>query len=57
MVERTLDPIKLEQLRRRINSEKYLQAAIQRLALVMSNELMDITQGGTKHGRSRKKRK
>ena len=57
MVEQKLDTIKLEQLRRRINSEKYLHAAIQRLALVMSNELMDITQGGTKYGRSRKKRK
>ena len=57
MVERTLDPVKFEQLRRRINNEKYLNAAIQRLALVMSNELMDITQGGAKYGRSRKKRK
>ena len=57
MVEQKLDTIKLEQLRRRINNEKYLHAAIQRLALVMSNELMDITQGGTKYGRSRKKRK
>ena len=57
MVERTLDPVKLEEIRRRINNENYLNAAIQRLALVMSNELMDITQGGAKHGRTRKKRK
>ena len=57
MVERTLDSIKLEQLRRKINNEKYLNAAIQRLALVISNELMDIAQGGARHGRSRKRRK
>ena len=57
MMERALSPIKLEQLRRRINDEDYLHAAIHRLALVLSNELMDMTQEGVRHERRRKRRK
>ena len=57
MMERTLNSNKLEQLRRRINDEDYLHAAIQRLALVMSNELMEMTQEGVRHERRRKRRK
>jgi hypothetical protein len=37
----------LEQLRNKINSQDYLYEAIQRIALVLSNELLDISQGGT----------
>ena len=48
---------KLELLRQRINDENYLHAAIQRLALVLSNELMDMTQEGSRHERQRKRRK
>jgi len=48
---------KLDLLRRRINDEKYLHAAIQRLALVLSNELMEITSEGGRNERQRKRRK
>ena len=46
---------RLDVLRKYINDENYLRAAIQRLALIMSNELMDITKEGGKHGRKRRK--
>jgi hypothetical protein len=49
--------IRLELLRRRVNDENYLNAAIQRLALVLSNEIMDITHEGGCHERQRKRRK
>ena len=52
-----LHSIKLELLRQRINDENYLHAAIQRLALVLSKELMDMTQEGARHERQRKRRK
>jgi hypothetical protein len=48
---------RLEVLRQNIDNDDYLTAAIQRLALVMSNELMDITQEGVGHERQRKRRK
>jgi hypothetical protein len=43
-MEQTLSSTRLEQLRKSINDENYLYAAIQRIALVLSNELMDISQ-------------
>jgi len=47
---------RLEVLKQRINDDNYLNAAIQRLALVMSNELMDITtEGGRNERRKRRK--
>jgi len=53
---------RLDVLRKCINDENYLHAAIQRLALIMSNELMEITQNkgsmnreGEKYGRKRRK--
>jgi len=49
--------IRLEILRRRINDENYLHAAIQRLALVLSNEIMEITHEGGRYERQRKRRK
>jgi hypothetical protein len=36
----------LEQLRNKINDKDYLSEAIQRIALILSNELLDISQGG-----------
>ncbi|MDR0502029.1 MAG: hypothetical protein LBH16_01780 [Treponema sp.] len=48
---------RLELLRRRINDEDYLHAAIQRLALVLSKELMEMTLGGARNERQRKRRK
>ena len=47
---------RLELLRHRINDENYLHAAIHRLALVLSNELMDISSEGGRNGQ-RKRRK
>jgi hypothetical protein len=53
----TNSDLRLELIRRRINDEDYLRAAIQRLALVLSNEILDITQEGERHERQRKRRK
>jgi hypothetical protein len=48
----------LERLRRKINNEEYLSEGIQRIALVLSNELLDISQRGLYHyERQRKRRK
>jgi hypothetical protein len=44
IMEQTLSSTRLEQLRKSINDENYLYAAIQRIALVLSNELMDMSQ-------------
>jgi hypothetical protein len=57
MIEQSLDSKSIEIIRRRINDEEYLNAAIQRLALVMSKELMEMTQEGMRHERQRKRRK
>ena len=57
MIEQTLNSTELELLRQRINDEDYLQAAIQRLALVLSNELMEMTMEGGRNERQRKRRK
>lgn len=43
-------------LRQKINDEEYLNEAIQRIALVLTNELLDISPGGTFYGRQRKRR-
>ena len=47
---------KLEILRQKINSEDYLHEAIQRIALIMSNELLDLPQGGRSYEQQRKSR-
>ena len=47
---------KLEVLRQKINNEDYLHEAIQRIALIISNELLDIPQGGSSYERQRKSR-
>lgn len=57
MIERALNSKKLELLRQRINDEDYLHAAIQRMALVLSKELMEITVKGGQNERQRKRRK
>ena len=57
-MEQNISSTRLEQLRKRINDKDYLYAAIQRIALVLSNELMDLSQrGGIYHERQRKRRK
>jgi len=57
MIEQALNSAKLELLRQRINEEDYLHAAIQRLAHVLSNELMGITMEGGQNEQQRKRRK
>jgi hypothetical protein len=47
----------LEILRKKINSEDYLYEAIQRIAQILSNELLDLSQGGRNHERQRKRRR
>jgi hypothetical protein len=41
-----LGSAELEQLRNKINNKDYLCEAIQRIALILSNELLNISQGG-----------
>jgi len=47
---------KLELLRQKINNEEYLHEAIQRIALIISNELLDLHPGGRPYGHKRKGR-
>ena len=54
--EKGLRPSELEALRVKINSEEYVHEAIQRIALILSNELLNIPQGGN-HEQQRKGRR
>ncbi|WP_041611013.1 hypothetical protein [Treponema primitia] len=56
-MENPTGPSRLELLRAKINSEDYLYEAIQRMAQVLSNEILGIPQGGTFYERQRKGRK
>jgi hypothetical protein len=47
----------IELLRKKINNEVYLNEAIQRIALVLTNEILDVSQGGLIRGRQWEKRK
>ena len=47
---------KLEVLREKINNEEYLHEAIQRIALIISNELLDLPHGGRSYEQQRKSR-
>jgi hypothetical protein len=57
MTEQALNSVELELIQRRINDKDYLHAAIQRLALVLSNEIMELNMEGGRNERQRKKRK
>ncbi|MDR0669561.1 MAG: hypothetical protein LBF95_05725 [Treponema sp.] len=50
-------PFDPENLRKKINSEEYLYEAIQRIAQVLSSELLKMSQGRIYHERQRKRRK
>jgi hypothetical protein len=54
-MEQTASSTRLEELRVRINDKEYLYAAIQRIALVLSNEL--TSQGVAQNERQRKRRR
>ena len=57
-MEQTMSSSRLEQLRKRINDKDYMYAAIQRIALVLSNELVSISHsGGSYNERQRKRRR
>jgi hypothetical protein len=56
MLEKSLGSAELERLRMKINNKDYLYEAIKRIALVLSNELLDMNQGGAYHERQRKRR-
>ena len=46
-----------EDFRKKINDQEYLRDAIQRIALIMSNDLLDIPYGGRPYERQRKRRR
>ena len=54
--EKGLGALELEALQAKINNEEYVYEAIQRIALILSNELLDIPQGGN-HEQQRKGRR
>jgi hypothetical protein len=56
IMEHTLSSTRLELLRKRINDKDYMYAAIQRIALVLSNELMDLSQEGGSYNERQRKR-
>lgn len=55
MLEQAMSSTKLEQLRKRINDADYLHEAIQRIALVLSNELLDTFKERKYDGRRKKR--
>jgi hypothetical protein len=46
---------RIEILRKKIDNKEYLYEAIQRIALILSNEILDISQGGVNYERQRRK--
>ena len=48
---------KLEVLRQKIDNDDYLYEAIHRIALIISNELLDLPRGGRAYEQQRKSRK
>ena len=54
--ENGLGILELEALRAKINNEEYVYEAIQRIALILSNELLDIPQGGNYEQRRKGRR-
>lgn len=49
--------LKIEKLKEKINNEDYLYEAIQRIAQILSNEILGIPQGGPHYERQWKGRK
>jgi hypothetical protein len=48
---------RIERLKKKIHNEDYIGEAIQRIAQILSNEILDISQGGSYNERQRKGRK
>ena len=55
--ENSLGASEIEDFRKKINDQEYLRDAIQRIALIMSNDLLDIPYGGRPYERQRKRRR
>jgi hypothetical protein len=55
--QRESSKLKIERLKEKINNEDYLYEAIQRIALILSNEILGIPQGGSHYERQWKGRK
>jgi hypothetical protein len=53
----TSESSRIEKIKKKIDNEEYLYEAIQRIALVLSNEILDIPQGGTYYERQWKRGK
>jgi hypothetical protein len=53
----SLGASEIENFRKKINDQEYLRDAIQRIALIMSNDLLDIPYGGRPYERQRKGRR
>jgi hypothetical protein len=49
------DSSEVERLRKKVDSKEYLDEAIQRIALVLSNEILNISQKGQYYERKRRK--
>ena len=57
ILDQTASSTRVEQLRERINDEDYLYAAIQRIAMVLSNELIDMSHRGGRYNERQGKRR
>ena len=55
IMEQDLSSSRVEQLRKRINDKDYMYAAIQRIALVLSNELMEMSRSGRSYNERQRK--
>jgi hypothetical protein len=50
-------PSRIDLLRKKINNEDYLYEAIQRIAQILTNEILGIPQGGVSYEQQWKRRK
>jgi hypothetical protein len=50
-----LSPSGIEFFRKKINNKEYLSEAIERIAMVLSNEIPELTHGGAYNERKRRK--
>jgi len=56
ILQQAKDSARIEQLRKSINDRSYVHAAVYRIALVLSNGLVDMSHGeGSKNERQRKR--
>ncbi|MCL2193430.1 MAG: hypothetical protein FWB78_08555 [Treponema sp.] len=56
ILEQTAGSTRIEQLRKNINDRDYVNAAIQRIAVALSNGLIDISHGEGNHNERQRKR-